>query len=219
MTISPRCVFVHWARLGVRGDSGMSLPLLALRPGGETATPFPNTTVTFTLEFNPAATRILNGASFTKATAVLTVINKLDEMSPKMQNVAKFLRDWVCRDIIKRKEKARSCPMGPRVAHRVGGVQRASRGTPAHVQLARRPQHDAVRFDGLPPELARRQRKALLLFTFAVYEDKLGDAWVAQSRSLHTTQRTLPRLELALGLCGTLYKMREPHCRQRTGSL
>ena len=67
-----------------------------------------------------------------------------------------------------------------RGGHRVGGVQREHRAVHLpHVQLARRPQHDAVRFDGLPPELARRQRKATLLFTFAVYEDKLGDAWVA----------------------------------------
>jgi hypothetical protein len=181
MTITPRCVFVHWARLGVRGDGGMSLPLLALRPGGETAMPFPDTTVTFTLEFNPAATRILNGASFTGATAVLTVVNKLEEMSEKMRNVTAFLRDWVCSDIIAKKGGGTELPNGGREwpIEWAEFNESIARYTCPTFNSPGGPSTTPYALTIFRQSLLDDNGRQLLLFTFAVYADRLGDAWVA----------------------------------------
>ena len=181
MEIIPRCVFVHWVRLGIRGDGGMSLPLLALRPGGETSAPFSSNTVTFTLEFNPAATRILNGVSFTGATAMLTVVNKLEEMSEKMQNVAKFLRDWVCSDIIAKKGEGTALPNGGREWPIEWAEFNASiaRYTCPTFNSPGGPSTTPYALTVYRQSLLDDNGKQMLLFTFAVDEDKLGDAWVA----------------------------------------
>ena len=181
MTISPRCVFVHWVRLGVRGDGGMSLPLLALRPGGETAAAFPSTTVTFTLEFNPVATRILNGVSFTGATAILTIINKLDEMSPSMRNVAEFLRDWVCSDIKRKKGEGTELSNGGREwpIEWAEFNESIARYTCPTFNSPGGPSTTPYALTVYRQSLLDDNGRQLLLFTFAVDEDNLGAEWVA----------------------------------------
>ena len=181
MTITPRCVFVHWARLGASGDGGMPLPLLALRAGGETAAPFPNKTVTFTLAFDPDATRILNGVSFTGATAVLTVVNKLEEMSAAMQNATEFLRDWVCRDIKHKKGEGRELPNGGREwpIEWAEFNESIARYTCPTFNSPGGPSTAPYALTVFRQSLLDDNGKQMLLFTFAVYTDKLGASWVA----------------------------------------
>ena len=181
MTITPYCVFVHWARLGTRGGRGMPLPLLALRAGGETAAPFPDTTVTFTLECNPDATRILNGVSFTGATAVLTVVNKLEELSATMQTVAEFLRNWVCRDIKRKKGEGTALPNGGREwpIEWAEFNESIARYTCPTFNSPGGPSTAPYALTVFRQSLLDDNGKQMLLFTFAVDENKLGASWVA----------------------------------------
>jgi len=79
----------------------MPLPLLALKTCGVGA-PFPQTTVTFVIEFNPRTRRYLGTGTlaFDGPTAKLTILNKLDEMSDSLRLVTERMRQWVCSGIV-----------------------------------------------------------------------------------------------------------------------
>lgn len=93
----------------------MPLPLLALKTRAVGA-PFPQTTVTFVVEFNPRTRRYLgtDTLAFDGPTAKLTVVNKLDDMSNSMRLVTERMRQWVCSGIVATKGEGNSLPNGGR---------------------------------------------------------------------------------------------------------
>lgn len=93
----------------------MPLPLLALKTCGVGA-PFPQTTVTFVIEFNPRTRRYLGTGTlaFDGPTAKLTVLNKLDEMSDSLRLVTERMRQWVCSGIVAKRGGGNLLPNGGR---------------------------------------------------------------------------------------------------------
>ena len=85
-----------------------SLPLLALEAGAVGA-PFPDTTVTFVLQFNPRATRVVESGSgpsvsYRGSTAVLSVEPNLP-VDDGVQKVIDRLKGWVCAGLVKKTGK------------------------------------------------------------------------------------------------------------------
>ena len=112
---------------------------------------------------------------------MLTVVNKLEEMSAAMRNVTAFLRDWVCRDIKRKKGEGAVLPNGGREwpiewAEFNESIARYtcptfnSPGGPSTVPYALTVYRQSLLDDN---------GRQLLLFTFAVDKDNLGAEWVA----------------------------------------
>ena len=93
----------------------MPLPLLALKTC-RVGAPFPQTTVTFVIEFNPRTWRYLGTGTlaFNGPTAKLTVVNKLDEMSDSLRLVTEHMRQWVCGGIVAERGEGNLLPNGGR---------------------------------------------------------------------------------------------------------
>ena len=112
---------------------------------------------------------------------MLTVVNKLEEMSPKMRNVAEFLRDWVCRDIIAKKGEGTALPNGGREWRTEWAEfnESIARYTCPTFNSPGGPSTTPYALTVYRQSLLDDNGKQMLLFTFAVDEDKLGDAWVS----------------------------------------
>jgi hypothetical protein len=93
----------------------MTLPLLALKTC-DVGAPFPQTTVTFVIEFSPETRRYTwgNALGFNGPTAKLTVLNKIDDMSDSMKAVTVRLTQLVCSGIVAKKGEGNLLPNGGR---------------------------------------------------------------------------------------------------------
>lgn len=163
----------------------MPLPLLALKTCGVGA-PFPQTTVTFVIAFNPRTRRYLGTGTlaFDGPTAKLTILNQLNEMSPSLRRVTERMREWVCSGIVAKKGKGNS------LTNRGGEWsitwKEFNESIAEHTCLSA----NSPGGEQAVPYVLTQFRQSLLddngqqmaLFTFAVYTDRL-DVWLTEQDS------------------------------------
>jgi len=160
----------------------MPLPLLALKTLTRgVGAPFPQTTVTFVIEFNPLTRRYLGTGTlaFDGPTAKLTVLNKLHEMSDSLRLVTERMRQWVCSGIVAKKGEGNLLPNGGRewsitwaeFNKSIADHACTSANSPGG---ARSVPYVLTQFR---QSLLDDNGKQMALFTFAVYTDRL-DVWL-----------------------------------------
>lgn len=164
----------------------MPLPLLALKTCGVGA-PFPQTTVTFVIEFNPRTRRYLGTGTlaFDGPTAKLTILNKLDELSHALRLVTEHMRQWVCSGIVAERGEGNLLPNG--------GREWSITWEEFNKSIAKHTCTSANSPGGTRsvPYVLTQFRQSLLddngqkmaLFTFAVYNDRLY-GWLSDRKSV-----------------------------------
>lgn len=161
----------------------MPLPLLALKTCG-VGGPFPQTTVTFVIEFKPWTKRLLGTGTlgFYGPTAKLTLVNNLDGMSKPLELAIKRMRQWVCSGIVAVKGLGTELDNGDlewsitwdefnRSIAKHTCIAANSTGGGQDVPYALTQFRQSV----LDDENGRQ----MALFTFAVYTDRL-DTWITR---------------------------------------
>jgi len=156
----------------------MPLPLLALKTCGVGA-PFPQTTVTFVIEFNPRTRRYLGTGTlaFDGPTAKLTILNKLDDMSYSLMVVTERMRQWVCSGIVAERGEGNLLPNGGREWSITW--EEFNKSIAEHMCISA----NSPGGTRSVPYVLTKFRQSLLddngqqmaLFTFAVYNDRLDE--------------------------------------------
>ena len=151
----------------------MALPLLTLKTCGVGA-PFPQTTVTLVLEFNPNTKRHFGAGAlgFYGPTAKLTVVNNAGLLSEQLKVAMRKMEEWVCSGIVALKGAGNLISNGGREwsmtqdeFERSMAVVAHASGTPAPAVLTRR---NWVLLDD--------NGHGYETFTFAVYTEGEGAA-------------------------------------------
>ena len=153
----------------------MSLPLLALRTC-DVGAPFPETTVTFRLEFTPMTNT--NGP-----TAKLTLTDKPNNMTGSLRLVTKRLGQWVCSGIVANSGEGNLLPDGGRqwsitwkeFNQSIAGHTCTSANSPGGAQKV---PYVLTKYSQSRMDDDGRQ---IVSFTFAVYADSL-DTFLAGRR-------------------------------------
>lgn len=157
----------------------MALPLLALKSCNVGAL-FPQTTVTFVLQFNPITRRLMDDSlDFIGPTAKFTIINNLDAMSQSMKMVTKRMSEWVCSGIVSERGPGNPLPNGGREWSITW--EEFSNGIAEHTCKslnspggARDVPYALTQFS---QTMLDDNGKQMTLFTFAVYTERL-DVWL-----------------------------------------